>query len=93
MIDLPTRPIAPSLTLHGEQDGRRCHEKKLGMLNHYQAAAHVGVTAMTDGAVLLVWTGRLLLSCVAHYVNAGMECLPASHQQKGERANDPHFPA
>ena len=48
---------------------------------------------MTDGAVLLVWTGRLLLSYVAHCVNAGMEHLPASHEKKGERANNPHLPA
>jgi len=48
---------------------------------------------MSDGAVLLIWTGRLLLSCGTPCVNTGMERLPTSHQKKGQRANGQHLPA
>jgi len=93
VIDLPARPIAPSLTFAGEQNRRGCHKKKPGMLNHHQIAAHVRMTAMPDGTVLLVRARRLFLSRGAPGINAGMEHLPTSHQKKGQRANEPDLPA
>jgi len=93
VIDLPARPIAPSLTFDEEQNGWRIHEKQPGLLEHHHIAAHVRMTAMPDGAVLLVWTRRLFLGCVTPCVNEGMERLPTSHQKKGQRANGQHLPA
>lgn len=56
VIDLPARSIAPSLTFDEEQNGWRFHEKQPGLLEDHHIAAHVRMTAMPDGAVLLVWT-------------------------------------
>jgi len=63
------------------------------MLNDRQIAAHMRVTAMSDGTILLVRTRRLFLSRGALCINAGMEHLPTSHQKKGQRANEPDLPA
>jgi hypothetical protein len=63
------------------------------MLKHYHTAAHMRVTAMSDGTILLVRARRLFLSRGAPCINAGMEHLPTSHQKKGQRANEPDLPA
>jgi len=62
------------------------------MLAHRHIAAHMGMTAMSGGAILLVRTG-LFLRRVAPQIDAGTENLNARQQKYGQRADHLDLPA
>ena len=91
VIDFLAETLAARLIADRERTRKRWNEKKSRILSHRLTHARVGIAAVFDRAVLLVWTGMSFF-CLRYgplHSHAGIDRLRASHHQKCQRANDP----
>ena len=96
VIDLPAGALLARLAVDDDCLRREDHKKKHRVLEHRQMEGCVDVPAARPvGAVFRIRTRRMIrrrLLGAARPIRAGIESLAASHQEKGQRTNDPDLP-